>query len=194
MRVGDPVTGRTVHLDGKPVTLAELPLKRRRPGGRLPRRGRRHDRRQALPRPPGPGSGAPSGPHADHVTPRGPPHRRQPAPRTRLAHRHRPRPRRRLLGYAMRRRSANPNTSSWSACSPRAQRLRLFPDRADWRFLLGVSWNLAFMTARTCTATASSSATSRRATSSSTPTASSRSSTATPSPSPTWSPKSTSRA
>jgi len=30
----------------------------------------------------------------------------------------------------------------------RAQRLKLFPDRAAWRFLLGVSWNLAFMTAR----------------------------------------------
>lgn len=30
----------------------------------------------------------------------------------------------------------------------RAQRLRLFGDRADWRFLLGVAWNLAFMTAR----------------------------------------------
>lgn len=30
----------------------------------------------------------------------------------------------------------------------RAQRRTLFPERADWRFLLGAAWNLAFMTAR----------------------------------------------
>jgi DNA-binding helix-hairpin-helix protein with protein kinase domain len=30
----------------------------------------------------------------------------------------------------------------------RSLRVRLFPGRGDWKFLLGVSWNLAFMTAR----------------------------------------------
>lgn len=30
----------------------------------------------------------------------------------------------------------------------RAQRRKLFPERADWRFPLGAAWNLAFMTAR----------------------------------------------
>src|SRR5262249_31054372 len=30
----------------------------------------------------------------------------------------------------------------------RSGRLRMFPERADWRFLLGVAQNLAFMTAR----------------------------------------------
>jgi DNA-binding helix-hairpin-helix protein with protein kinase domain len=52
-----------------------------------------------------------------------------------------------LLGYAMPR-FGEPGHVQLVGLFTRAVRLRLFPDRADWRFLLGVAWNLAFMTAR----------------------------------------------
>ncbi|MFD9795747.1 hypothetical protein ACFWXK_32885 [Streptomyces sp. NPDC059070] len=52
-----------------------------------------------------------------------------------------------FLGYAMQR-FGEPEHVQLVGLFTRAQRLRLFHDRADWRFLLGVAWNLAFMTAR----------------------------------------------
>ncbi|MEU1372039.1 hypothetical protein ABZ442_00055 [Streptomyces triculaminicus] len=52
-----------------------------------------------------------------------------------------------FVGYAMRK-FGEPEHVQLVALFSRAQRLRMFPDRADWKFLLGVSWNLAFMTAR----------------------------------------------
>ncbi|MGP9018914.1 hypothetical protein ACT1U9_10930 [Streptomyces sp. BR1] len=52
-----------------------------------------------------------------------------------------------FLGYAMQR-FGEPEHVQLVGLFTRAQRVRLFHDRADWRFLLGVSWNLAFMTAR----------------------------------------------
>ncbi len=53
----------------------------------------------------------------------------------------------RFLGYAMRR-FGEPGHVQLVGLFTRAQRLRLFPERTDWRFMLGVGWNLAFMTAR----------------------------------------------
>lgn len=52
-----------------------------------------------------------------------------------------------FLGYAMPR-FGEPDHVQLVGLFTRSMRLRLFPERADWRFLLGVSWNLAFMTAR----------------------------------------------
>ena len=52
-----------------------------------------------------------------------------------------------FLGYAMQR-FGEPEHVRLVGLFTRAQRIRLFPGRVDWRFLLGVSWNLAFMTAR----------------------------------------------
>ncbi|WP_436775778.1 protein kinase domain-containing protein [Yinghuangia sp. YIM S09857] len=52
-----------------------------------------------------------------------------------------------FLGYAMRR-FGEPEHVPLIGLFTRAQRLRCFPPRTDWRFLLGVCWNLAFMTAR----------------------------------------------
>jgi len=52
-----------------------------------------------------------------------------------------------FIGYAMRR-FGEPRHVQLLGLFTRAQRLKRFPERADWRFLLGVGWNLAFMTAR----------------------------------------------
>ncbi|MEV6104323.1 hypothetical protein AB0M28_06340 [Streptomyces sp. NPDC051940] len=52
-----------------------------------------------------------------------------------------------FLGYAMRR-FGEPQHVQLVGLFTRAQRLRHFPPEADWRFLLGVSWNLSFMTVR----------------------------------------------
>ncbi|MFE1879579.1 hypothetical protein [Streptomyces diastatochromogenes] len=52
-----------------------------------------------------------------------------------------------FIGYAMRR-FGEPQHVQLVGLFTRSQRLKRFPDRADWRFLLGVGWNLAFMTAR----------------------------------------------
>ncbi|MEV0737540.1 hypothetical protein AB0I51_16500 [Streptomyces sp. NPDC050549] len=141
------MTGRTVHLDGKPVTLAELPLKgggqaavfpvegddtivvklyRDRPGPDLERRLARMLTMSPL--------------AARPTDANQPPELAWPTAIVRS-------PDDTFLGYAMRR-FGEPQHVQLVGLFTRAQRLRLFPDRADWRFLLGVSWNLAFMTAR----------------------------------------------
>ncbi|GAA3191846.1 protein kinase domain-containing protein [Actinocorallia longicatena] len=53
----------------------------------------------------------------------------------------------RFAGYAMRR-FGEPGYVQLLGLFNRQSRLRHFPERADWRFLLGVSFNLSFMTAR----------------------------------------------
>ncbi|MFE2418582.1 hypothetical protein [Streptomyces hokutonensis] len=141
------MTGRTVHLDGKPVTLAELPLKgggqaavfpvegddtivvklyRDRPGPDLERRLARMLTMSPLAARPTDANQPPELAWPTAIA-RGPDDT--------------------FLGYAMRR-FGEPQHVQLVGLFTRAQRLRLFPDRADWRFLLGVSWNLAFMTAR----------------------------------------------
>ncbi|MFF0062569.1 protein kinase [Streptomyces sp. NPDC005279] len=52
-----------------------------------------------------------------------------------------------FLGYGMGR-FADPEHIQLTGLFSREQRLRRFPAEADWRFLLGICWNLAFMTAR----------------------------------------------
>jgi DNA-binding helix-hairpin-helix protein with protein kinase domain len=52
-----------------------------------------------------------------------------------------------FLGYAMPR-FGEPEHVQLVGLFTRSLRLRLFPGRGDWKFLLGVGWNLAFMTAR----------------------------------------------
>jgi DNA-binding helix-hairpin-helix protein with protein kinase domain len=52
-----------------------------------------------------------------------------------------------FLGYAMPR-FGEPDHVQLVGLFTRTLRLRLFPGRGDWKFLLGVAWNLAFMTAR----------------------------------------------
>ncbi|MEU2512488.1 hypothetical protein [Streptomyces syringium] len=52
-----------------------------------------------------------------------------------------------FLGYGMGC-YAGPEHVGLTGLFSRDQRLRRFPAEADWRFLLGVCWNLAFMTAR----------------------------------------------
>lgn len=141
------MTGRTVHLDGKPVVLAELPLKgggqaavfpvegddtivvklyRDRPGPDLERRLARMLTMSPLAARPTDANQPPELAWPTAIA-RGPDDT--------------------FLGYAMRR-FGEPQHVQLVGLFTRAQRLRLFPDRADWRFLLGVSWNLAFMTAR----------------------------------------------
>jgi DNA-binding helix-hairpin-helix protein with protein kinase domain len=53
----------------------------------------------------------------------------------------------RFRGYSMRKFS-EPEHVQLVGLFTRVQRLRFFPPEADWRFLLGVAWNLSFMTAR----------------------------------------------
>ncbi|MGX9883793.1 hypothetical protein [Streptomyces sp. NPDC002276] len=141
------MTGRTVHLDGKPVTLAELPLKgggqaavfpvegddtivvklyRDRPGPDLERRLARMLTMSPLAARPTDANQPPELAWPTAIA-RGPDDT--------------------FLGYAMRR-FGEPQHVQLVGLFTRAQRLRLFGDRADWRFLLGVAWNLAFMTAR----------------------------------------------
>ncbi|MEV6397170.1 hypothetical protein AB0M39_20740 [Streptomyces sp. NPDC051907] len=52
-----------------------------------------------------------------------------------------------FLGYGMSR-FADPAHIQLTGLFSRDQRLRRFPPDADWRFLLGICWNLSFMTAR----------------------------------------------
>ncbi|MER6121842.1 hypothetical protein ABT173_03910 [Streptomyces sp. NPDC001795] len=141
------MSGRTVYLDGKPVRLAELPLKgggqaavfpvegddtivvklyRERPG---PDQERRLTRMLTM----SPLAARPTDANQ-------PPELAWP---TALARG----PEGGFLGYAMRR-FGEPHHVQLIGLFTRSQRLRLFQDRADWRFLLGVAWNLAFMTAR----------------------------------------------
>ncbi|MFJ8140119.1 hypothetical protein [Streptomyces sp. NPDC096013] len=141
------MSGRTVFLDGKPVTLAELPLKgggqaavfpvegddtivvklyRDRPGPDLERRLARMLTMSPLAARPTDANQPPELAWPTAIA-RGPDDT--------------------FLGYAMRR-FGEPQHVQLVGLFTRAQRLRLFGDRADWRFLLGVAWNLAFMTAR----------------------------------------------
>ncbi|MGQ4433463.1 MULTISPECIES: hypothetical protein [unclassified Streptomyces] len=141
------MSGRTVYLDGKPVTLAELPLKgggqaavfpvegddtivvklyRDRPGPDLERRLARMLTMSPLAARPTDANQPPELAWPTAIA-RGPDDT--------------------FLGYAMRR-FGEPRHVQLVGLFTRAQRLRLFGDRADWRFLLGVAWNLAFMTAR----------------------------------------------
>ncbi|MFI6939585.1 hypothetical protein ACIBI4_09950 [Streptomyces sp. NPDC050418] len=138
---------RRVLLDGRPVTLAERPLKgggeasvfpvegdagvvvklyRERPGPEQERRLTRMLAMSPLGDRPVDSSQAPelAWPTALARSPEGA-----------------------FLGYAMRR-FGEPQHVQLVGLFTRSQRLRLFPERADWRFLLGVAWNLAFMTAR----------------------------------------------
>ncbi|MBC9717671.1 hypothetical protein H9Y04_34580 [Streptomyces sp. TRM66268-LWL] len=140
-------TGRRVLLDGRPVTLAERPLKgggeasvypvegepgivvklyRERPGAEQERRLTRMLAMSPLGDRPIDSNQAPelAWPTALARSPEGA-----------------------FLGYAMRR-FGEPEHVQLVGLFTRSQRLRLFPERADWRFLLGVAWNLAFMTAR----------------------------------------------
>ncbi|MFF8537095.1 hypothetical protein ACF07B_34900 [Streptomyces sp. NPDC015532] len=141
------MSGRTVFLDGKPVTLAELPLKgggqaavfpvvgddgivvklyRETPGPKEEQRLKRMLTMSPLVTRPTDASQPPelAWPTALARGPQG-----------------------EFLGYAMRR-FGEPQHVQLIGLFTRAQRLKLFADRADWRFLLGVAWNLAFMTAR----------------------------------------------
>lgn len=141
------MSGRTVFLDGKPVTLAELPLKGGGQAAVFPVEGDPGTVVKLYRDPPGPEQERrltrmlAMSPLAARPTDRSqPPELAWP---TALARG----PQGEFLGYAMRC-FGEPQHVQLVGLFTRAQRLKLFPDRSDWRFLLGVSWNLAFMTAR----------------------------------------------
>lgn len=141
------MSGLTVFLDGKPVVLAELPLKGGGQAAVYPVVGDDGIVVKLYREPPGPEQERrlmrmlTMSPLAARPTNASqPPELAWP---TALARG----PRGEFLGYAMRR-FGEPQHVQLIGLFTRAQRLKLFPDRADWRFLLGVSWNLAFMTAR----------------------------------------------
>ncbi|WP_405924165.1 hypothetical protein [Streptomyces sp. NBC_00035] len=141
------MSGLTVFLDGKPVVLAELPLKGGGQAAVYPVVGDDGIVVKLYREPPGPEQERrltrmlTMSPLAARPTNASqPPELAWP---TALARG----PRGEFLGYAMRR-FGEPQHVQLIGLFTRAQRLKLFPGRADWRFLLGVSWNLAFMTAR----------------------------------------------
>ncbi|MFI7402925.1 hypothetical protein ACIBW9_21055 [Streptomyces sp. NPDC049541] len=141
------MSGRKVFLDGKRVTLAELPLKGGGQAAVFPVEGDDHTVVKLYRDRPGPDQErrltrmlAMSPLAARPTDASQPPELAWP---TALARG----PEGEFLGYAMHR-FGEPGHVQLVGLFTRAQRLRLFPDRADWRFLLGVSWNLAFMTAR----------------------------------------------
>lgn len=141
------MSGRTVFLDGKPVVLAEQPLKGGGQAAVFPVEGDDGTVVKLYRDPPGPEQERrltrmlAMSPLAARPTDRSqPPELAWP---TALARG----PRGEFLGYAMRR-FGEPQHVQLVGLFTRAQRLRLFPERAEWRFLLGVAWNLAFMTAR----------------------------------------------
>ncbi|WP_028803044.1 hypothetical protein [Streptomyces sp. 142MFCol3.1] len=141
------MSGLTVFLDGKPVTLAELPLKGGGQAAVFPVVGDDGIVVKLYREPPGLEQERrlmrmlTMSPLAARPTDRSqPPELAWP---TALARG----PQGEFLGYAMRR-FGEPDHVQVIGLFTRAQRLKLFPDRADWRFLLGVAWNLAFMTAR----------------------------------------------
>ncbi|PBC61919.1 hypothetical protein BKI49_23330 [Streptomyces sp. Tue6028] len=141
------MSGLTVFLDGKPVTLAELPLKGGGQAAVFPVVGDDGIVVKLYREPPGLEQERrlmrmlTMSPLAARPTDRSqPPELAWP---TALARG----PQGEFLGYAMRR-FGEPAHVQVIGLFTRAQRLKLFPDRADWRFLLGVAWNLAFMTAR----------------------------------------------
>ncbi|HEX6472626.1 MAG TPA: hypothetical protein VF069_26280 [Streptosporangiaceae bacterium] len=144
---GTPMTGRDVLMGGEPVRLAERPLKSGGQAAVYPVQGlagtvvkiyresqdaaqeRRLERMLTL---------HPLGDRPTHET--------QPPELAWPTHLVRDRGGA-FLGYAMRQFS-EPQHVQIVGLFTRSQRARLFPGRGDWRFLLGVSWNLAFMTAR----------------------------------------------
>jgi DNA-binding helix-hairpin-helix protein with protein kinase domain len=141
------MSGLTVFLDGKPVVLAELPLKGGGQAAVFPVVGDDGIVVKLYREPPGPEQERrltrmlTMSPLAARPTNASqPPELAWP---TALARG----PKGEFLGYAMRR-FGEPQHVQLVGLFTRAQRLKLFPERADWRFLLGVSWNLAFMTAR----------------------------------------------
>ncbi|WP_327667251.1 hypothetical protein OHN37_28960 [Streptomyces sp. NBC_00485] len=141
------MSGRVVHLDGKPVVLAELPLKGGGQAAVFPVEGDHTTVVKLYRDPPGPDQERrlarmlTMSPLAARPTDRfQPPELAWPTALARGTGGE-------FLGYAMHR-FGEPGHVQLVGLFTRAQRLRLFPDRADWRFLLGVAWNLAFMTAR----------------------------------------------
>ena len=140
------MSGRVVHLDGKPVVLAELPLKGGGQAAVFPVEGDHATVVKLYRDPPGPDQERrlarmlTMSPLAARPTDRSqPPELAWPTALARS-------PEGEFLGYAMHR-FGEPEHVQLVGLFTRAQRLRLFAE-ADWRFLLGVSWNLAFMTAR----------------------------------------------
>ncbi|MFD7446334.1 hypothetical protein [Streptomyces sp. NPDC059909] len=141
------MTGRRVFLGNEPVVLAETPLKGGGQAAVFPVEGHdgivvklyrdppgaEQERRLARMLAMSPLGGRPT----DHAQP---PELAWP---TALAHGEDGE----FLGYAMSR-FGEPEHVPLVGLFTRAQRLRLFPEHTDWRFLLGVGWNLAFMTAR----------------------------------------------
>jgi DNA-binding helix-hairpin-helix protein with protein kinase domain len=141
------MSGRTVFLDGKSVTLAELPLKGGGQAAVFPVEGDHGTVVKLYRDPPGPEQERrltrmlTMSPLAARPTDRSqPPELAWPTAIARGQQGE-------FLGYAMHR-FGEPQHVQLVGLFTRAQRLKLFPDRADWRFMLGVSWNLAFMTAR----------------------------------------------
>lgn len=141
------MSGRTVFLDGRPVVLAELPLKGGGQAAVFPVEGDHGIVVKIYRDPPGPDQErrlarmlAMSPLAARPTDASQPPELAWPTGVARG-------PGGEFLGYAMRR-FGEPEHVQLVGLFTRAQRLKLFPERADWRFLLGVAWNLAFMTAR----------------------------------------------
>ena len=141
------MSGLVVYLDGKPVTLAEQPLKGGGQAAVYPVVGNDGIVVKIYREPPGPEQERrltrmlTMSPLAARPTDSSqPPELAWPTAIARGA-------RGEFLGYAMRR-FGEPQHVQLIGLFTRAQRIKLFPDRADWRFLLGVAWNLAFMTAR----------------------------------------------
>lgn len=140
------MSGRVVHLDGKPVVLAEQPLKGGGQAAVFPVEGDHGTVVKLYRDPPGPDQERrlarmlTMSPLAARPTDASqPPELAWPVAMARS-------PAGEFLGYAMHR-FGEPEHVQLVGLFTRAQRLRLFP-QADWRFLVGVSWNLAFMTAR----------------------------------------------
>ncbi|MGW1065887.1 hypothetical protein ACWD4F_15395 [Streptomyces aureus] len=141
------MSGLTVFLDGKQVTLAELPLKGGGQAAVFPVVGDDGIVVKLYREPPGPEQEQrlkrmlTMSPLVTRPTDASqPPELAWPTALARGAEGE-------FLGYAMRR-FGEPQHVQLIGLFTRAQRLKLFGDRADWRFLLGVAWNLAFMTAR----------------------------------------------
>ncbi|MDH6220256.1 hypothetical protein [Streptomyces pseudovenezuelae] len=141
------MSGRVVYLDGKQAQLAELPLKGGGQAAVFPVEGDHGTVVKLYREPPGPDQERrlarmlTMSPLAARPTDQSqPPELAWPTAIARGAEGE-------FLGYAMHR-FGEPEHVQLVGLFTRTQRLRLFPERADWRFLLGVSWNLAFMTAR----------------------------------------------
>ncbi|MFI0444541.1 hypothetical protein [Actinomadura sp. 6N118] len=142
-----PVTGPAVLLDGEPVKLADRPLKAGGQAAVFPVISNEGIVVKLYREPPGADQErrlqrmltmAPLGGRPTHSSQ--PPELAWP---TQLARS----PNSQFLGYAMPK-FGEPDHVQLVALFGRSMRLRLFPQRADWRFLLGISWNLAFMAAR----------------------------------------------